>query len=167
MSAPGIVFALLLPWPLIWLGLGLAVLILVFAALRRLSGWVLRGIAARVLLAGFANPALQHEDRTPLKDIVLLVADRSSSQQLSDRQAQTDNALATISREIRALPNTELKTITVSDAPGDGGTLAMGAISRALAQEPRGRVAGVIMVTDGQIHDMAAAPDIPARSTYC
>jgi regulator of protease activity HflC (stomatin/prohibitin superfamily) len=32
----------------------------------------------------------------------------------------------------------------------------------ALAQEPQARIAGVILITDGQVHDLAAAPALPA-----
>ncbi len=38
----------------------------------------------------------------------------------------------------------------------------MTALSEALAEEPRARVAGVIMLSDGRIHDMEMAPDLPA-----
>jgi hypothetical protein len=38
----------------------------------------------------------------------------------------------------------------------------MTALSGALAEEPRARVAGAILITDGQAHDLAAAPSMPA-----
>jgi hypothetical protein len=44
-------------------------------------------------LAALLNPSLQTEDREPLSDIVLVVADASASQRLSDRPDQsTDRA---------------------------------------------------------------------------
>ena len=60
---------------------------------RGLSGWALRGLTALVLLTALANPSLQTEDRTPLSDIVLLVTDRSASQKIADRDAQTTAAV--------------------------------------------------------------------------
>ena len=157
MTASGVIFDPLIAWPLIWVAAAVAVLAVALALWRGLSGWALRGLAAFVLLAALANPSLQREDRAPLSDIVLLVKDASASQKLSDRAAQTDAAVAAMAAKIKALPNTELRTITVGDAPGDGGTLVMGALQDALAEEPRARVAGAIVVTDGQVHDAARA----------
>jgi len=157
-----IVFAPLIPWPLLWGALGVAVLALVLAVWRRLSGWWLRGLTAAVLLLALANPSIQTEDRTPLSDIVLLVTDHSSSQKIGDRPQQTAAAEAAIKAKLKALPDTEVREVSVGDAPGDGGTLMMGALSDALAEEPRARVAGAILITDGQIGDMAQAPDFPA-----
>ena len=157
-----VVFAPLVPLPLLWAAVAIAVLAIAFALWRGLRGWWLRGLTAAVLLLALANPSVQTEDRTPLSDIVLLVTDHSSSQKLGDRPAQTARAEAEIKRELKALPNTEVREVSVGDAPGDGGTLMMGALSAALAEEPRARVAGAILITDGQINDVAQAPDMPA-----
>ncbi|MFC2970429.1 glutamine amidotransferase [Acidimangrovimonas pyrenivorans] len=157
-----VIFAPFLPWPVLWAALAVAVVTVMFAGWRGLSGWGLRGLTALVLLTALANPSLQTEDRQPLSDIVLLVTDRSASQKIGDREAQTSAAVAAVKAKIAALPNTELRQVTVGDAPGDGGTLAMGALSGALAEEPRGRVAGEIVISDGQVHDMAQTPDLPA-----
>ena len=158
----GVVFDPLLPWPVIWAALGVGAALVLFAALRGLRGWALRALALAVIGAAFAQPALQSEDRAALNDIVLLVVDESASQGLSDRAAQTAAAVARIEAEIAALPGTELRNVTVRDGAEDAGTLAMAALKEALAEEPRARVAGAILVTDGQVHDLALAPDMPA-----
>ena len=116
----------------------------------------------RFLLVALAGPSLQEEDRKPLADIVLLVVDQSASQGLSDRPAQTEAAVEDIKRRIAALPNTELRIVPLGDGAENAGTLAMTALADALAQEPRARVAGAIMVTDGQVHDLGLAPALPA-----
>ncbi|EEW25207.1 glutamine amidotransferase [Rhodobacter ferrooxidans] len=152
----------LLPWPVL-AGLALlAALLLGFAAWRGLSGWLLRGAAGLVLLAALANPSLQQEDRAALSDIVIAVVDDSASQKLSDRPTQSETALAAVRSELAALPGTELRVVRLADAPGDGGTQLMTALSGALAEEPRGRVAGAILITDGQAHDLPLAPPMPA-----
>lgn len=69
----------------------------------------MRGFAAAALLAALSGPALQREDRQPLSDIVILLVDDSASQSLSDRRAQTEAAVAAVTAEIAALPNTELR----------------------------------------------------------
>lgn len=141
---------------------GLAVLALALAIWRRLPGWWLRGLAGLALLAALANPALQQEDREPLTDIVMLVVDESASQRISDRPAQNATAIANIEAEIARQPNTELRTVTLGDGEGDAGTALMTALSSALAEEPQGRIAGIILLSDGRLHDLERAPRLPA-----
>ena len=157
-----LVFDPLLPWLVLYAATGLAVLGIVVALWRGLAGWWLRGLTAAVLLLAIANPSLQEEDRAPLSDIVLAVVDDSASQRIGDRPSQTAAALAAVQAEVAALPNTELRVVRLGDAPGDEGTLLMTALAEALAEEPRARVAGAILITDGQAHDLPAAPAMPA-----
>jgi len=157
-----VVFDPLLAIPVLWGAAALALIFVAFALWRGLTGWWLRGFALIALLAALANPSLQTENREPLSDIVIAVVDESASQGISDRTEQTAEALAAIEREIAALPNTELRVIRMGDAEGDGGSLLMSALAEAMAEEPRARLAGAILVTDGQLHDIERAPDLPA-----
>ena len=157
-----IVFDPLLPWPLLWAVAVLAAALVGFAAWRGLKGWWLRALAAVCVIAALAQPSLQSEDRRPLSDIVLLVVDQSASQKIADRAAQTDMAVRRVEAEVAALPNTELRKIIVGDGAEDAGTLAMTALAQALAEEPRARVAGAILVSDGQVHDLDVGTDMPA-----
>lgn len=157
-----VVFDPLLPWPLFWGLLAFAAVLLAFAVWRRLTGWWLRGLTAAVLLAALANPSLQNENRAALTDIVILVVDESASQTLSDRAAQTEAAVKDITAQIAALPDTELRIVRFSDAADDAGSLAMTALTEAMAEEPRARIAGAILLTDGQIHDLGLTPAMPA-----
>ena len=157
-----VIFDPLLPWPVLWALIGAAVLLLIGALWRGLAGWWLRGLTAAVLLTALANPALQEEDRASLSDIVIAVVDDSASQSLGDRTAQTANALAAVEAEIAAMANTELRIVHVGDGEGDTGTLAMTALAEALANEPRARIAGALIITDGQVHDLDLAPNMPA-----
>jgi hypothetical protein len=157
-----LVFDPLLPWPVLWVLIAIASLMLIVALWRGLAGWWLRGLTAAVILIALANPALQEEDREALADIVIVVVDDSASQTLGNRVDQTAKALAAVQAEIAAMENTELRIVHVRDGEGDAGTLAMTALSEALAEEPRARVAGAIMITDGQVHDLSLAPNMPA-----
>lgn len=157
-----VIFDPLLPWPLLWAMLALALLTVAGALWRGLAGWWLRGLAAVALMLAIANPSLQNEDRTPLSDIVVLVVDESASQRLSDRPDQTAEAIARIEAQIAAQPNTELRIVPLDDAPGDGGTQLMTALSEALAETPRDRLAGAILLSDGRLHDLARAPEMAA-----
>jgi hypothetical protein len=149
-------------WPVLWGLAAFAAVLLALALWRGLSGWWLRGLTALVLLAALANPSLQEEDRAPLTDIVLLIVDESASQSLSDRAAQTAEAIAGIEAEVAALDNTELRILRFADAPDDAGSLALTALAEAIAEEPRTRIAGAMILTDGQVHDIDLAPVMPA-----
>jgi len=159
---PSVVFAPLIAWPLL-VGVAVAAALLVALALwRGLSGWWLRALALGALVLALANPALQEEERQTLSDIVILVVDDSASQGLSDRRAQTEAAVASVQAEVAQMPNTELRIRRVGDGAEDSGSLVMTALSEALAEEPRARVAGAILITDGRVHDAGVVPNLPA-----
>ena len=157
-----LVFDPLLAWPLIWALSGAALLLLALALWRGLAGWVLRSLSALALIGALANPLLQQEERAGLNDIVILIVDESASQTIGGRSAQVAQAVASVEAEVAAMPDTELRIRRVGDGEGDSGTLAMTAMSEVLAEEPRARVAGVLMVTDGRVHDLAMTPSLPA-----
>lgn len=157
-----VVFDPLVPMPLVWALAALAALMLAFALWRGLRGWPLRALAMAALGAGLLNPSLQEEDRKPLSDIILAVVDDSSSQRLANRPAETEAALANLTAAVAGLENTELRVTRFADGPQDAGSLAMTALAEALAAEPRARIAGAVLITDGQVHDAGLAPGLPA-----
>lgn len=144
---------------------GIAVFAVVVVALglwRGLSGWWLRLLGAAVLVVGLLNPSLQTEDREPLTDIVIAVVDDSASQGLSDRADQTAAALTELEAAIAARPLTELRIVRRGDGADNAGTELMTALAEALAEVPEGRVAGIFLLSDGQVHDLDRAPRLPA-----
>ena len=157
-----VLFDPLLPlWAIATLG-GLTLLAVAYAWWRGLAGWSLRFLAMAVVIAALTGPVLQRENRAPLTDIVLMLVDQSASQELGDREAVTENAAATLESRLAGRQNTEVRRINVPDGAGNAGTEMMRALSEALAQEPRGRIAGVLALSDGRIHDMERLPPLPA-----
>ena len=157
-----IVYDPLIPLSLLIVVTIIALMGVIIAILRGLNGWPLRALAALVVLGALANPSYQQEDRAPLSDIVLLVEDESASQRLSDRPQQTSDAATALAAQITARPNTEIRRITVPDGAGDAGTEMMAAITDALAEEPRARIAGILAISDGRVHDADLPLDLPA-----
>jgi hypothetical protein len=157
-----VLFDPLIPWTVLAVVAAIAVAGVVLALWRGLSGWALRGLAALVVVAALTGPVYQVEDRAPLTDIVLMIEDESASQTLSDRAEQTVQAADKLAAEIESRDNTELRRIKVGDGEGDEGTQVMAALNEALAEEPRARIAGILVVSDGIIHDAEQAPDLPA-----
>lgn len=157
-----IVFDPLLPWSLIVVVAVLAACAVGLALLRGLNGWALRGLAALVVIGALSGPSYQQEDRAPLTDIVLLLEDRTASQRLSDRPEQTDTAANALAEQLGERANTEVRRIEVPDGSGDAGTQMMSALARALAEEPSARIAGIIALSDGQVHDADLPIALPA-----
>ncbi|MEM6659542.1 MAG: hypothetical protein AAF496_00845 [Pseudomonadota bacterium] len=157
-----VIFDPLIPWPALAAVAAIACLGIALAAWRGLSGWALRALAALIVIAALSGPVYQMEDRARLTDIVLMIEDQSASQTLSDRADQTARAAAELAADIESRDNTELRRISVGDADGDEGTQVMAALNTALAEEPRARIAGIIVVSDGIVHDADQAPDLPA-----
>ena len=80
---------------------------------------------------------------------------------VGDRAALADAAAARLQAEAAQLPGLQLRTVTVPEA-GHDGTRLFAALDRALADVPRSRLAGVVMLTDGEVHDIpAATPPVP------
>ncbi len=162
MNAGQIVFDPLLPWVVIYALAALAFAGVLLALWRGLKGWPLRFLAGLVLVAALAQPSWQMEDRAPLSDIVLMLVDETASQRLAERAGVTSDAADTMEAQLVARPNTEVRRIPVPDGEGDAGSQLMTALSQALAEEPRGRVAGVVLLSDGRLHDLERLPDLPA-----
>ena len=150
----------MVPLPLL---IGLAVLAALAAgAAIVLAGRsaILRALALVVLTAALADPSLVFEDREPVKDVVSVVVDRSASNRLADRAAQTDAAVAEIERQLRGIPNVEPRIVELRDAQGtNDGTRLFEALSSSLADVPSERVAGAIAITDGLAHDAPATAE--------
>jgi hypothetical protein len=152
-----------------WLLAALAAFCLVALAVAgwaRARGIVWRFLAFATLLFWLTGPRLVEETRQNLPDIGLLVIDQSASMGVADRTALADAARARIEAQIRELAQSaslrdpsalELRTVTVPEA-GSEGTKLFAAIDRALADIPRARLAGIVAVTDGQLHDIPTDP---------
>ena len=148
----------------VWLLAALAAfcaLALAVAVWRRARGTVWRFFAFAALLLWLAAPRLVEETRQTLPEIALLAVDQSASMAVGARIALAEAARARLEAAARDLPDLELRTIVVPEQ-GSEGTALFAALERALADIPRSRLAGVAVITDGQIHDVpAAGPEAP------
>jgi hypothetical protein len=153
-------FSPLVPQAVLW---AVAALVAVFAVLALVSRGpvaIVRALALALLLGALANPSLVQEDRERVKDIVAVIVDRSTSQTLGDRPAMTDRVRADLQRRLAGLPDVETRFIDAGDGQGDDGTRLFSALSNALADVPPDRLAGVVMVTDGVVHDVPASSEL-------
>ncbi|HZD25380.1 MAG TPA: hypothetical protein VE631_03905, partial [Alphaproteobacteria bacterium] len=98
------------------------------------------------------------EQRRPLTDIALVITDRSPSQEVGQRRQRTDAALQALADRLHRERGLETRFVDAGRAgqarPGQQGTRLVGAMQQALADLPQDRLAGVLMLTDGQVHDV-------------
>jgi hypothetical protein len=149
-------FSPLLPGPFFWVAGLIAFALVSLLAIRRARGWPLRLAALAALLAALANPILREEQRENLSNIAIVVVDESTSQALAGRPEQMAAMRKDLEQRLTQIPNLEIKWVTAGHAnPESGrGTLLFSELSKALASTPSNRLAGVILMTDGQVHDI-------------
>src|SRR5690606_25538069 len=112
--------------------------------------------ALAALAVALANPVLLEEQRDPLQSVVAVVVDRSQSQDIGNRSEVTDRTLAQMQATLARFPQSDVRQVEAGrgDAADDRTqTRLFGALSNALRDVPPSRVAGSIMITDGQVHD--------------
>jgi hypothetical protein len=150
----GIAFEPLISLPLLAGAAILAALVAALLLFSRSRGALTRAIALALALIALANPSLTREDRDPLTSVVAVVLDRSASQRFGDRAEATNKAAETLKERLSAIRNLEVRIVEGgTDSEGDG-TKLFSALSATLADVPPERVAGVIMITDGRVHDV-------------
>jgi hypothetical protein len=150
-------FAPLIPDYALW-ALGAAVALLAILALvSRGPVAIIRAAGLGLVLLALANPSLVQEERDKVKDVVAIVMDGSTSQTLGERPRMTEQVRADLLRRLGPLTDVEPRFIDAQDGEGDDGTRLFSALTNGLADVPPDRLAGVIMVTDGVVHDIPAA----------
>jgi len=162
-SAVSVAFDPLLPWTVLAVlgGVGLVLVLLGLRAGARGTIWRLGAVA--VILATLSNPALVEEQRKPIADVAMVVVDDSDSMAIGERRAQVQAAREMLKRKLGEQQGLEVREAVLppshiqlgSERPG--GTRLIETMRQALVEVPPERLAGVILLTDGQVHDVPAA----------
>ncbi len=161
-SAVSVAFDPLLPWTAL-AGLGAVGLVLVLLGLRaRARGTIWRLGSLVVVLAALANPSLIEEQRKPIADVALVVVDDSDSMAIGERRQQVQAARESLKRKLGQQDGLEVREVVLppsqiqlgSERPG--GTRLIDAMRSALIEIPQERLAGVVLLSDGQVHDVPA-----------
>ncbi len=138
-------WAPLLPWPAVAAVVAVAVLLLAVAAARRGRGVALRAAALAVLALGLLDPRLVGEQ-----------LDRSPSQSVGGRREQGEGALARLKKRLSRFADLEVREVRTPSGGEDSRLFET--LARALGEVPARRLAGVVVITDGQVHDLPADP---------
>ncbi|MEP0706654.1 hypothetical protein [Parvibaculum sp.] len=133
---------------------------LAYSAWRRARGAPWRTAALAVLVLALLNPTVREEDRETVPDVAAIVVDRSQSQEIGARPGETSAALTKITDRLARESGIETRVVTAVNNPEDEkGTALFAALEEALADVPRERIAGAILITDGQVHDVPKTAD--------
>ncbi|WP_295559040.1 hypothetical protein [uncultured Hyphomicrobium sp.] len=149
-------FAPLVPVPLLWAAGIVAALLVVVLLFRKSRGALWRGLALAALIAALMNPTLREEERESLANIALVVVDESTSQALDKRPEQKAAIRTELEARLGKIKNLEIKWVTSakSETATGQGTQLFSALNSALTSTPPDRIAGVVLITDGQVHDI-------------
>ena len=149
-------FAPLLPQPVLWVLAVLALALIGLLLYRGTRGSLLRLAALGALILALLNPTLREEERESLANVAIVVLDESTSQQLAKRPEQTAAIRANLEGKLGRIPNLTVKWVTGGKpgAQAAPGTNLFTDLNAALNDTPPDRIAGVIFVTDGQVHDV-------------
>lgn len=159
-SAVSVAFDPLLPWTVLAVlgGIGLVLLLLGLRAGARGTLWRLGSLV--VVLAALANPSLIEEKRKPIADVALIVVDDSDSMTIGERRQQVQAARESLKRKLGEQDGLEIRETVLqpshiqlgSERPG--GTRLIEAMRSALVEVPPERLAAVVLLSDGQVHDV-------------
>jgi hypothetical protein len=154
MTEYSIAFAPLIPaWALALLAL-VAVPVVGYALFAKARGAAWRLAALAGLLLALANPLAVIEQRQSLPDVALVVIDESASMRIGERAERAARAATALRERLGRERDMEVRVVRAgAGGVGTDGTRLFDSIERAVADVPRGRIAGVAVVTDGQVHD--------------
>ncbi len=125
-------------------------------AVQASAAALLRALAARSLVLACESRRQFRGRAKPVTSIVAIVVDRSPSQMSMDRTARTDAALKALTERLARYPSFEtriIEAVTDPDAQSPS-TQLFEALASGIRDVPSSRLAGAVMITDGQIHDV-------------
>lgn len=144
----------LVPLPMLAALGAVAVVLIAVALFRGGQGWLFRSLAMAALIAALLNPLIVREEREPQRDVAVIVVDESLSQSVGDRAAHTESALTSLQEALARLDDLDTKVVRTRSDGEDRGTRLYDALQRGFAENASERLAGAILLTDGQIHDL-------------
>jgi len=157
MTRFSLIFAPDLPWLLVAAISAAAAVLVAYGLWRGLRGSWVRLAAWAVVTCALFNPSILVEEREPLKSVVALITDRSGSQKLANRAAETDALRAAVLQRLSTLGEFEVREAEVGDELSrntDVSTALFRGMATAMRDVPPEQIAGAIMLTDGQVHDI-------------
>jgi hypothetical protein len=153
----GVSFNPLVPATVVWAAVAVAFVISLLIVFGRSRGALVRTIALALFVLALANPSITREDRDSLTSVAVVVVDKSPSQEFGDRLKQTEAVRAIVAERLGRIASLEVRFVEAGQADGEtDGTRLFTVLASALSDIPHDRVAGVLFITDGRVHDVPA-----------
>ena len=137
-----------------WVIISFAAILFIASLMTAISGlksYFWRLLAGLFLLLAISNPQKVDEDRTPLPDTVIVLNDASQSMQVGERNTARRAILGGLEEGFEK--DTTLDVVKIDINGTEDGTKLGPALVEALGTAGNNRIAGVIALTDGQVHD--------------
>ena len=148
-------FAPLIPLFLLVICAIFVAIICAIAFLSKQRGAILRTTAFALVLLALANPIFTDEEREPVQNIVSVIVDKSQSQSAENREEQTEQTRALLEEQLAKYKNIDVRVREVEHDKSDNpATNLFSALSNEISDIPANRLAGSILITDGQVHDI-------------
>ncbi|CAI3923739.1 Uncharacterized protein STM3548 [Commensalibacter communis] len=130
----------------------ICLLVLLFSLLNKsYKGLIWRFIAFSILLIWLSGPMVLKNHQQILPETILIVMDQSSSMMIGNREQIANKALQQLQNKVPT--NARIKIINVKNGYQQG-TQIFQEIQKATNEIPTSQLGGVILITDGQIHDV-------------
>jgi len=129
---------------------------IVFAFTGRMRDFSWRGFFFLLLIFALLNPIILHELRDSLPDKLVVILDDSPSERVGGRDKVAEAALAHLTSEL-AKTNVEpvvLRSSADTSAGKGESTNLFTLLRNNLMTVPMSQVAGTVMITDGEVHDV-------------
>lgn len=147
-------FSPLLEGPWFWAILALSASIFILSLTTYKRALTFRVLLLAAFIIGLLNPSVLQQERNYARDVAAIIIDQSASQDIEKRSQRSQAALNHLKEKIEQTEAFELRII---QAPKKGSlenkTELFNALDQALVDIPTKRRAGVIILSDGQIHD--------------
>ncbi len=139
-----------------------AAILIIISAMQYRSALVIRSIAFIAFMLALLNPSIIKETRSYVKDTAIIVVDQSSSQKMGERNLRTQNALEHLKKQIDELDSFNLRVVHApkgNDTSANSRTDLFDMLDQSLSDIPKKQRAGVIFLSDGQVHDIPKNED--------
>jgi hypothetical protein len=128
----------------------LSIIMIIIGFKFKASGNILRTILICIILMCIANPIIVSENRENIPDTVAIILDLSPSQNIKNRKETAQKTYDQLKKKLEKIDNLDLRFKTIN---GKNGTNIFDPLSAIVADIPPDRLAGAIVITDGQIQD--------------
>ena len=126
-------------------------LIVIFIGFKlKAPGNIFRAMLLFLIILSISNPTIISENRENIPDTVAVVLDLSPSQDINNRKDIAQKTYNNIKNELEKINNLDVRLKTIN---GERGSKIFEPLNSMIGDVPAERLAGAIIITDGQISD--------------